>query len=258
VGVLTRYSALQLDVLWANNRSSLLFYSLETDPLFLTTINDSNALADSFFLASLATIRSAICFKSFFSIELFLQNNFVRGICPTVDFFDKYTPCGLASRHAKEDCHAFGKECLGCHKTGHFQAVCTQGGSSTLKPEMAGSITICSIIPDDMVELGVFPASSNSNIFIRVLPDSGASIDAIPAAMHRSHFNHVQLIEGGPPGLLFLRLVTSWPRCHSPVDHPSPWPQPSMPYVTFNSLYSPRRPKNNSACYRLSIRIHTC
>jgi hypothetical protein len=75
VGVLTRYSALQLDVLRANSRSSLLFYSLETDPLFLTKIPNSNALADSFFLVSLATIRSAICFKSFFSIELFLQNN---------------------------------------------------------------------------------------------------------------------------------------------------------------------------------------
>jgi hypothetical protein len=39
--------------------------------------------------------------------------------------------CGSATRHAKEDCPAFGKECLGCHKTGHFQAVCTQGSSST-------------------------------------------------------------------------------------------------------------------------------
>jgi hypothetical protein len=106
--------------------------------------------------------------------------------------------CGSASRHAKEDCPAFGKECLGCHKTGHFQAVCTQGGSSTPKPEMAGSITIQSIIPDDMVELGVVPASSNSTIFIRVLPDTGASIDAIPAAMFWSHFKHVQLIDGGP------------------------------------------------------------
>jgi hypothetical protein len=49
-----------------------------------------------------------------------------------------------------------------------------------------------------MVELGVVPASSNSTIFIRVLPDSGASIDAIPAAKFWSHFKHVQLIDGGP------------------------------------------------------------
>ncbi|KZR97905.1 Uncharacterized protein APZ42_006965 [Daphnia magna] len=91
--------------------------------------------------------------------------------------------CGSTNRHAKEDCPAFGKECQGCHKMGHFQAVCTQGSSSTTKPEMAGSITIHSIVPDDMVQLGVSPGSSNSTIFIRVLPDSGASIDAIPAAM---------------------------------------------------------------------------
>ncbi|KZS01076.1 Uncharacterized protein APZ42_002375, partial [Daphnia magna] len=70
--------------------------------------------------------------------------------------------CGSTNRHAKEDRPAFGKECQGCHKMGHFQAVCTQGSSSTTKPEMAGSITIHSIVPDDMVQLGVSPASSNS------------------------------------------------------------------------------------------------
>ena len=106
--------------------------------------------------------------------------------------------CGLAARHAKEDCPAFGKECIGCHKTGHFQAVCTQGRSSTPKPETAGSRTIHSITPDDMVELGVSPATSDSTVFIRVLPDSGASIDAIPAAIFWSHFKHIPLFEGGP------------------------------------------------------------
>ncbi|KZS19676.1 Uncharacterized protein APZ42_013836 [Daphnia magna] len=51
------------------------------------------------------------------------------------------------------------------------------------KPETAGSITIQSIVPDDMVQLGVSPACNIPTIFIRVLPDSSASIDAIPAAM---------------------------------------------------------------------------
>ena len=74
----------------------------------------------------------------------------------------------------------------------------TQGSNSTPKPETAGSITIHSITPNDMVELGVSPASSNSTIFIRVLPDSGASIDAIPAAIFWSHFKHIPHIDGGP------------------------------------------------------------
>ncbi|EFX67967.1 hypothetical protein DAPPUDRAFT_260792 [Daphnia pulex] len=64
-----------------------------------------------------------------------------------------------------------------------------------------------------MVELGVFPASSNSTIFIRVLPDSGASTDAIPAAMFLSHFKHVKLIEGGP------NAVTATGAAISSLDH---------------------------------------
>ncbi len=46
--------------------------------------------------------------------------------------------CGAASRHAKEECPAFGKECHTCHKSGHFQSVCSQGSSSP-KTEIAGS-----------------------------------------------------------------------------------------------------------------------
>ena len=114
-----------------------------------------------------------------------------------------------AARHAKEDCPAFGKECLGYHKTGHFQAVCTQGSNSTPKPETAGSITIHSITPDDMVELGVSPVTSDSTIFIRVLPDSGASIDAIPAAIFWSHFKHISLIDGGPNAVTATRAAIS-------------------------------------------------
>ncbi len=111
--------------------------------------------------------------------------------------------------YAKKDCPAFGKECLGCHKTGHFQAVGTQGSNSTPKPETAGSITIRSITPDDMVELGVSPASSNSTILILVLPDSGASIDAIPAAIFWSHFKHISLIDGGPNAVTATRAAIS-------------------------------------------------
>jgi hypothetical protein len=104
---------------------------------------------------------------------------------------------------------AFCKECQGCHKKGHFQAVCTQGHSSTSKPETAGSITIQSIVPYDMVQLGVSPASSNPTIFIRVFPDSRASIDAIPAAMFSSHFKQVPLANGGPNAVTATKTAIS-------------------------------------------------
>lgn len=44
----------------------------------------------------------------------------------------------------------------------------------------------------------VSPACNSPTVFIRVLPDSGASIDAIPATMIWNHFKHVPLVDGGP------------------------------------------------------------
>ena len=105
--------------------------------------------------------------------------------------------CGAASRHAKEECPAFGKECHTCHKSGHFQSVCSQGGSSP-KTEIAGSITIQSILQDDMVRLGITPTCSAAEYFVQMLPDSGASIDAIPVDLYRRHFKDIPLSSHGP------------------------------------------------------------
>ena len=105
--------------------------------------------------------------------------------------------CGAASRHAKEECPAFGKECHTCHKSGHFQSVCSQGSSSP-KTETAGSITIQSILQDDMVRLGITPTCSDAEYFIQMLPDSGASIDAIPVGLYQRHFKDIPLSSHGP------------------------------------------------------------
>lgn len=96
----------------------------------------------------------------------------------------------------KEDYHAFGRECQ-VPKTGHFQAVCTQENSSSSKSETAGSITIQPIVPDDLVQLGVSPASQNSTILLHLLLDSGAFIEAILADMSWSHMKNVLFVNGG-------------------------------------------------------------
>ncbi|XP_057368277.1 uncharacterized protein K02A2.6-like [Daphnia carinata] len=86
--------------------------------------------------------------------------------------------------------------CHSCHKLGHFQSVCTQGSSAS-KPEIASSITIQFILQEDMVQIGITPVYGGAKYLIRMLPDTGASIDAIPARLYLSQFNDVPLSSHG-------------------------------------------------------------
>ncbi|KZS06475.1 Uncharacterized protein APZ42_030055 [Daphnia magna] len=90
--------------------------------------------------------------------------------------------CGAVSRHGKKECPAFGKECHSCHKWGPFPSICSKDSSSP-KPETAGSITIPSILQDDMVRLRVTSTCSATESFIQMLQDSEASINAILACL---------------------------------------------------------------------------
>ena len=104
--------------------------------------------------------------------------------------------CGAATRHNKEACPAFGKECNSCHKTGHFQSVCARGSGSREKTETAGSISINSISADDMVQVSISPVGGSSTVVLSALPDSGASIDGIPAGMYWDRFKNTPLSNG--------------------------------------------------------------
>lgn len=57
---------------------------------------------------------------------------------------------------------------------GHYQSECTHGSSSSPKQKAAGSIAIQSILPDELVQLGIthVPGNLASTILIRSLPDS--------------------------------------------------------------------------------------
>jgi hypothetical protein len=54
------------------------------------------------------------------------------------------------------------------------------------KPEAAGSIVIGSILPGELIETSVSPADSDTPTAVLFLPDTGASIDAVPHALHLS------------------------------------------------------------------------
>ena len=104
--------------------------------------------------------------------------------------------CGDAA-HARKDCRAKGKECDNCGKKDHFAAVCRS------QPKAKGqmSITIASTTPQiaavataDMVALAIKPESgARRPIIVSFLPDTGAELDAIPAADFHRLFKSVHL-----------------------------------------------------------------
>ncbi|KZR98357.1 Uncharacterized protein APZ42_006266, partial [Daphnia magna] len=98
--------------------------------------------------------------------------------------------CGAESFHPKSECPANGKECDSCGIMGHFQKVCAR---KSLKPETAGSIVIGSILPGELIEASVSPADSDTPTAVFFLPDTGASIDAVPRALHQSRFTATPL-----------------------------------------------------------------
>ncbi len=73
---------------------------------------------------------------------------------------------------------------------GHFQKVCSRKSS---KPETAGSIVIGSILPGELIEASVSPADSDTPTAVFFLPDTGASIDAVPHALTQTRFTATPL-----------------------------------------------------------------
>ena len=58
---------------------------------------------------------------------------------------------------------------------------------------MAGSIIIGSIMTGKLLEADVFPAGSDSRVTVSFLPDTGASIDAIPHQLYKQLFTNTPL-----------------------------------------------------------------
>ncbi|KZS06702.1 Uncharacterized protein APZ42_029750, partial [Daphnia magna] len=98
--------------------------------------------------------------------------------------------CGAESFHQRSECPANGKECGCCGKIGHFKKVCSK---NTPKPETAGSIIIGSIMTGELLEADVSPAGSDSRVTVSFLPDTGASIDAIPHQLYEQLFSETPL-----------------------------------------------------------------
>ena len=113
--------------------------------------------------------------------------------------------CGNPKRHPKSDCPAAEQECRNCGKPGHFQNVCQSARRPEKKPGMNGVYLhrsplahVAAISPSDLVAMFFSPlGSSASPVSLPILPDTGAEIDAIPAAVFRQHFPGVSLSAGG-------------------------------------------------------------
>lgn len=106
--------------------------------------------------------------------------------------------CGSEKPHERKDCPANGKECSKCSKKNHFAAVCK--GEQT-KGKAQQSITLASTTPQiasvaaaDMVNLSIKPDGDyRQPVIVSFLPDTGAELDAIPAAEFYRLFKSIHL-----------------------------------------------------------------
>lgn len=169
--------------------------------------------------------------------------------------------CGASRRHAKEAYPAFEKEYHACHQSGHFQSVCTKGngptakhGSPTTKPETVGSISVHSNQSNDMVQLTITPVGGTDAEIVSTLPDSGASIDGIPAGLCWNQFKNFPISHGTTKSV----TATEVAGCHWDISTRPYNGDPALvgrfrPYLfmfckIFNSQYSQKTHKRNLAC----------